>query len=80
MRERERAENKEEEDGWRTAGRGERWGNGLLISPSRTLTLSLTVPQVVAAGVLIEMVNVKLVTVKNGISGLKEVVVVVVVE
>lgn len=27
MRERaERAENKEEEDGWRTAGRGERWG------------------------------------------------------
>ena len=27
MKERERAENKEEEDGWRTAGRGERWGN-----------------------------------------------------
>lgn len=27
MKERERTENKEEEDGWRTAGRGERWGN-----------------------------------------------------
>lgn len=37
MKERERAENKEEEDGWRTAGRGERWG-GFLFFKNKNLT------------------------------------------
>ena len=84
MRERaERAENKEEEDGWRTAGRGERWGMMSLQENSHAnLNTFLKIyfsfnSQVELAGVLnVKVGNVTHRVVRNEIRGLKVVIIV----